>query len=216
MDAEEKGLLLEAREHDQVWQAVINLLDEFVEMLADEKVLYSLKLFAEILETGLESMKFSLVPPAIDQVLIADLEKSRFFHLKCSFIVGANDGVIPARPKEEGILSEDDREALHYQGINLAPTARQQLLDENFIIYMALASSSEQLYLSYPMADEEGKSLLPSVIVKRIEEMFPAIEKLRLLNEPEQLTLEEQLSFIVNKHVKLSYVTSQLQSWKGV
>ena len=212
MDAEEKGLLLEAREHDQVWQAGINLLDEFVEILSDEKV--SLKLFAEILETGLESMKFSLVPPAIDQVLIADLEKSRFFHIKCSFIVGANDGVMPARPKEEGILTEDDREALHYQGINLAPTARQQLLDENFIIYMALASSSEHLYLSYPMADEEGKSLLPSVIVKRIEEMFPMVEKLRLLNEPEQLSVEEQLSFIVNKHVTLSYITSQLQSWK--
>lgn len=74
--AEEKGLLLEAREHDQVWQAVINLLDEFVEMMAEEPV--SLKLFSEMLETGLESMKFSLVPPAIDQVLIADLENPGF------------------------------------------------------------------------------------------------------------------------------------------
>ncbi|WP_299091840.1 helicase-exonuclease AddAB subunit AddB [uncultured Metabacillus sp.] len=210
--AEEKGMLLEAREHDQVWQAVMNLLDEFVEILSEEQV--SLKLFAEILETGMESMKFSLVPPAIDQVLIADLEKSRFFHVKCSFIVGVNDGVIPARPKEEGILTEDDREALHYQGINLAPTARQQLLDENFLIYMALSSPAERLYLSYPMADEEGKALLPSVIIKRVEEMFPMVEKLRLLNEPEQLSLNEQLSFMVNKHVTLSYVTSQLQSWK--
>ncbi|KKI93556.1 ATP-dependent helicase [Bacillus sp. SA1-12] len=210
--AEEKGMLLEAREHDQVWQAVMNLLDEFVEIMSDEHV--SLKLFAEILETGIESMKFSLVPPAMDQVLIADLEKSRFFHVKCSFIVGVNDGVIPARPKEEGILTEDDRETLYYQGINLAPTARQQLLDENFLIYMALSSPAERLYLSYPMADEEGKALLPSVILKRVEEMFPMVEKLRLLNEPEQLSLNEQLSFMVNKHVTLSYVTSQLQSWK--
>lgn len=108
--------------------------------------------------------------------------------MKCSFIVGVNDGVIPARPKEEGILTEDDREALHYQGVNLAPTARQQLLDENFIIYMALSSSSEKLYLSYAMADEEGKALLPSVIIKRMEEMFPTIKQQRLLNEPEQLS----------------------------
>ncbi len=212
MKAEEKGQLLEAREHDQVWQAVVNLLDEFVEMMAEEPI--SLKLFSEMLETGLESMKFSLVPPAIDQVLIADLEKSRFFHVKCSFIVGANDGVIPARPKEEGILTEDDREALHYHGVELAPTARQQLLDENFVIYMALSSPSERLYISFPMADEEGKALLPSVIIKRMQEMFPAIEQQRLLNEPEQLTAEEQLSFIVNQHVTLSYITSQLQSWK--
>lgn len=211
-DAESKGLLLEAREHDQVWQAVISLLDEFVEMLSEEKL--SVNLFTEMLETGFESMKFSLVPPAIDQVLIADLEKSRFFNVKCSFIVGVNDGVIPARPKEEGILTEDEREALHFQGINLAPSARQQLLDENFIIYMGLSSASEKLYLSYPMADEEGKALLPSVIVKRLEEMFPAINKQRLISEPEQLSLEEQLSFIVNKNVTLSYLTAQLQSWK--
>lgn len=212
LKAEENGRLLEAREHDQVWQAVVNLLDEFVEMMEEEQV--SLKLFSEMLETGLESMKFSLVPPAIDQVLIADLEKSRFFHVKCSFIVGANDGVIPARPKEEGILTEDDREFLHYQGVELAPTARQQLLDENFVIYMGLASPSERLFLSYPMADEEGKALLPSVIIKRMQEMFPQIEQKRLINEPEQLTTEEQLSFIINQNVTLSYVTSQLQSWK--
>ncbi|WP_226670020.1 helicase-exonuclease AddAB subunit AddB [Metabacillus litoralis] len=212
IEAEDRGQLLEAREHDQVWQAVINLLDEFVEMLADEEI--SLKLFSDMLETGLESMKFSLVPPAIDQVLIADFEKSRFFNVKCSFIVGVNDGVIPARPKEEGILTEDEREALHYQGIDLAPTARQQLLDENFIIYMSLSSPSDKLYLSYPMADEEGKALLPSVILKRIEEMFPLINKQRLINEPEQLSIEEQLSFMVNQNVTLAYVTSQLQAWK--
>ncbi|MDQ0224220.1 helicase-exonuclease AddAB subunit AddB [Metabacillus niabensis] len=211
-EAEEKGQLLEAREHDQVWQAVIQLLDEFVELLADEHV--SLSLFANILDTGMESMKFSLVPPAMDQVLIADMEQSRFFHVKCTFIIGTNDGVIPARPKEEGILTEDDRESLHFQGITLAPTARQHLLDENFIIYMGLVSPSEKLYLSYPMADEEGKALLPSIIIKRTEEMFPDIEKQRLLNEPDQLSLGEQLSFIVNENVTLSYVTSQLQLWK--
>ncbi|MDQ0232240.1 helicase-exonuclease AddAB subunit AddB [Metabacillus malikii] len=212
LEAEARGDLLEAREHSQVWQAVVQLLDEFVELLATEDV--SLTLFATIVDTGMEALKFSLVPPAIDQVLIADMEKSRFFHVKCSFIIGANDGVIPARPKEEGILTEDEREALNYQGVTLAPTARQALLDENFIIYMSLASAADKLYLSYPMADEEGKALLPSIIVKRIEEMFPQVHTHRLINEPDQLALSDQLSFIVNEQVTLSYVTSQLQLWK--
>ncbi|MED4403120.1 helicase-exonuclease AddAB subunit AddB [Metabacillus fastidiosus] len=211
-ERESAGQLLEAREHDQVWQAVITLLDEFVEMLADQKL--SMKLFSEMLETGFEAMKFSLVPPAIDQVLIADIERSRFFHIKCTFIIGVNDGIIPARPKEEGILSEDDRELLHHQGIQLAPTAKQQLLDENFIIYLALASPSEKLFLSYPIADEEGKSLLPSIIIKRIEDMFPKIAIEKLINEPEELDEEEQLSFLVNEDVALSYLTAQLQAWK--
>ncbi|MFC0274563.1 helicase-exonuclease AddAB subunit AddB [Metabacillus herbersteinensis] len=212
LEAEGKGRLLEAREHDQVWESVIGLLDEFVEMLTDQQI--TAKLFADMLETGFEGMKFSLVPPAIDQVLVADFERSRFFNLKVAFVIGANDGVLPARPKEEGILSEDEREALHHKGIELAATARQQLLDENFIIYLALTSASHKLYLSYPMADEEGKALLPSIITKRIKDMFPRIKTVHLLNEPGELSESEQLSFIVNENVTLSYLTAQLQAWK--
>lgn len=211
-EKEATGKLLEAREHDQVWQAVIGLLDEFVEMLDDQNI--SVKLFSEMLETGFEAMKFSLVPPAIDQVLIANIERSRFFHLKCTFIVGANDGIIPARPKDEGMLTEEDRERLHHQGIQLAPTVKQQLLDENFIIYLALSSPSDQLFISYPIADAEGKAMLPSIIIKRIQDMFPLIKIERLMNEPEQLDDEDQLAFLVNEDVALSYLTSQLQAWK--
>lgn len=60
LDAENGGNLIEAREHDQVWNAVIELLDEFVEIMGDQEI--SIHLFREMVETGMESMKFSLVP----------------------------------------------------------------------------------------------------------------------------------------------------------
>ncbi|MFY4774271.1 helicase-exonuclease AddAB subunit AddB [Metabacillus sp. RGM 3146] len=211
-EAEEKGNLLEAREHDQVWSAVIGLLDEFVEMMDEQKV--SNSLFIDMLDTGLEALRFSIVPPAIDQVLIADLERSRFYGMKCSFIIGANDGILPAKPVEEGVLSEEDREVLNRSGMEVAPTAREQLLDENFLIYRALTSSGEKLFLSYPLADEEGKALLPSIVVKRISEIFPNIENVFYVNEPEVLPLDEQLSFIINPPVTLTYLAAQLQTWK--
>ena len=42
-------------------------------------------------------MKFSLIPPAIDQVFVADLELSRLSHIKVAFVIGLNDGVMPAK-----------------------------------------------------------------------------------------------------------------------
>ena len=35
---EEKGNLVKAREHDQAWNAIIDILDQFVEILGNEKL----------------------------------------------------------------------------------------------------------------------------------------------------------------------------------
>ncbi len=210
--AEEEGKLGEAREHDQVWNAVLELLDQFVEIMGEETV--SLQLFSTMLETGMESMQFAIVPPAIDQVLVASLDRSRFSHIKTAFIIGANDGVLPAKPNEEGVFSQQDRERLIDFGLKLAPLTRELLLDENFIIYCALTSSSEKLYISYPLANDEGKALQPSIIIKRLNYIFPKINELFFVNEPSELAEERQLDYLVNPSVALSYLTSQLQVWK--
>ena len=65
---EEKENLVKAREHDQAWNAIIDILDQFVEILGNEKL--TLPTFSKILEAGLESLRFSLVPPAMDQVFV--------------------------------------------------------------------------------------------------------------------------------------------------
>jgi len=210
--AEAEGELSTAREHDQVWQAVLDLLDQFVEIMAEEKV--SLKLFSSMLETGMESMRFALVPPAIDQVLIASLERSRYSNIQCTFIIGANDGVLPAKPNEDGLFSGEDRELLQDAGMQLAPSSRELLLDENFLIYGALTSASKKLFVSYPLANDEGKALLPSIILKRLRDLYPSINTRYLVNDPSELSDQEQLSYLVNDDVALSYLTSQLQAWK--
>lgn len=209
--AEESGRIEESRQHEQVWDAVIQLLDEFVEMMGDERISFSL--FQQMIETGLESLTFSLIPPALDQVFIGNMDLSRMYGIKCTFLIGANDGILPARPADDGVLTDDDREWLKRNGAALAATGREQLLDENYLIYMALSSPSHQLYVSYPIADAEGKTLLPSTIVKRLNELFPDHAEKMLANEPEQLDDEAQLEFLVNKSTALSYLAGQLGIW---
>lgn len=207
--AEEKGNLVKMREHEQVWNAVIDLLDQYVEILGDEQV--SVKAFATILEAGFESLHFSLIPPALDQVLIGDLEKSRLMEIKAGFVVGVNEGVLPAKITDEGILADEDRERLLAAGVKVAPSSRIRLLDENFLAYKALTTPTDILYVSYPLANDEGKALIPSSYIKRIKDLFPHVNEYFYGTDPAELTEEDQLSFVSNRTTTMSYMTAQLQ-----
>ncbi|ADU30226.1 helicase-exonuclease AddAB subunit AddB [Evansella cellulosilytica] len=204
--------LQRAKEHDQVWSAIVELLDQMVEMAGDEDV--SSELYKKMIDTGVESMKFAIIPPAIDQVIVADMEHSRLSNIRCAFILGVNDGIIPAKPDEGSIVTEEERDTLAQAGINLAPSSTRQLLNETFLMYLAQSTASELLYFTYPLADEEGKSLQPSIVLKRIKDFFPSLEEELWFHEPTDMTDEEQFFFINGSDKTLSYLTFVLQSWK--
>ncbi|MGF9965120.1 helicase-exonuclease AddAB subunit AddB [Bacillus rhizoplanae] len=210
--AEEEGNFLFANDHDQVWEQVITLLDTCVEMLGEEKM--SLSMFVNVMTTGLESLQFANIPPSLDQVLIANIDRSRLSNIRAAFVIGANEGIIPAAPSDDGVLSDEEREVLVSAGIELAPTARQKLLDEQFVIYQAVTRTSEKLYISCPLADEEGKTLLASSFIKKIKRMFPSADEIFVTNDVNDLSSREQISYVATPEVTLSYLTQQLQNWK--
>lgn len=210
--AEEEGRLEEAREHDQVWSAVIDLLDQMVEMVGDETV--EADVFIKMIETGLDSMRFSLVPPALDQVLVGSLDRTRSVDADSVLILGANDGVLPAKPAEDGMLSEEEREMLAEQGAELAPGSRQRLLEEELLIYLALSGAKERLWVSYPLADEEGKSLQASMWINRLKAIFPDLQEKLIASEPESDNNETALAFVAGPQRSLVYTLGQVRRWK--
>jgi ATP-dependent helicase/nuclease subunit B len=209
IEAEKNGNLVKMREHDQVWNAVVDLLDQYVEILGEESI--TVKQFASVLEAGFDSLNFSLIPPALDQVLIADLEKSRLSEVKIAFVIGLNEGVLPAKISDEGILADEDREILLSSGMKVAPSSRLRLLDEDFLAYKAFTTPSEVLYISYPLANEEGKALIPSSYIKRIRDLFPERVEHFYVTDPAELPASDQLDFVSNPTTTISYLTSQLQ-----
>ncbi|UUZ96147.1 hypothetical protein LJK87_18435 [Paenibacillus sp. P25] len=80
--------------------------------------------------------------------------------MKHVFILGVNDGNMPALISENGVLTEQERESLESAGLRVAEGSRRRSLDESFLIYCSFCTPSEGLWLSYPLADEEGKTLL--------------------------------------------------------
>jgi len=182
VQANEEGRLEEAREHEQVWGDLVKLLDEMVEALGEEAL--ALNQYTVILDAGLAALRLGLIPPGLDQVVVGSLDRSRSPQVRAAFLLGINDGVLPARLSEQGIFTESERERLQSSGLPLAPGVRRRVFDEQFIVYQALTRAAEQLVISYPMADGEGRALRPSPVVHRVREIFPDLVEGLWLQEP--------------------------------
>ncbi|ALS21297.1 helicase-exonuclease AddAB subunit AddB [Paenibacillus naphthalenovorans] len=201
-----------AREHAQVWERVMDMFDQLIELMGEQSV--SLELFAELIQTGLESIKLGLVPPTLDQVLIGSMDRTRSGRVKHMFVLGVNEGVMPAKITESGVLTEAERERLGAAGLQTAEGSRRRLLDESFLIYCAFCTPSDGLWLSYALADEEGKSLLPSDVIRQIKRLFPQVRERLLLNDPApDAASTEQLEYIAHPDKALSLLVVQLKQW---
>ncbi|AOZ91734.1 helicase-exonuclease AddAB subunit AddB [Paenibacillus crassostreae] len=213
-EALEAGQPEAAKEHRQLWGAVLDLLDQIVELMGEEHI--SFDLFMGILDTGLTELKLSLVPPSIDQILIGNMDRTRTNGVKYAFLLGFNDGVVPAILQEDGVLTEQERLLLSDTGMELAPSISRKLLDERFLIYNALTSASQHVWISYASADEEGKALLPSEVIRHVKKMFPFLKEQSLVGQAQRgQTREEQLDFVTNPKLTLSQLIIQLRNWKN-
>lgn len=170
-----KGDLALANEYSQVWNTVMNLFDQVVEVMGDET--FGIERFSKILRMGLGEYKIGIVPQSLDQVLVGNIERSKSHEIKALYIIGANDGVFPSPLAKEGLLSDEDRIALDHIGIELAKDTKTQAFDEQYLIYRTLTVSGRYLKISWPIADNEGRSMRPSMVISRLRKLFPEISE---------------------------------------
>lgn len=169
----ELGLQDKIKEYMQVPEMVIEILDQLVEVLGDEVI--DIKEFTKILISGFEEKEIGVIPMALDQVNIGDISRVKGREVKVLYLIGVNDGVLPSVNKDEGIISDRERDLLRDIGIKLASDTKSRAFEEQFIVYTALTIASEYLMITFPMADFEGKSLRPSIIIPRIKKILPKI-----------------------------------------
>ncbi|MFC0523548.1 helicase-exonuclease AddAB subunit AddB [Pontibacillus salicampi] len=206
---DDQGLTEKGREQEQVWDAVIQLFEEMVEMIGEDTL--SLQLYRTTLETGFESLHFAHVPPSMDHVIVGSVDRSRITGIKCAFLLGVNEGLWPMKPPAEGMLSETERELLSTHGMKLAESSKRQLLDDYFYVYLAFTAPSDYLWVSYPLSNEEGKSKTPSSMIKRVQELFPHAEEKLLLQEDDDH--EDTERFITTPEKTRSVLTAQLSRY---
>ncbi|MCT8309601.1 PD-(D/E)XK nuclease family protein [Tetragenococcus halophilus] len=163
------GNLEQARDHEQTWASLMDLLDELVEIYGEDP--FDLDLFKEILSSGLENLTFGKVPTAIDQVQINPLDLTRPLQAKVTFAIGLDETSFPRTVENKSLISTEERQQLNenlQQGQYLKDQAEETIRKEPFVAYNMLLSASEKLYLSYPKNADAKQNIKMSPYLARI------------------------------------------------
>lgn len=173
-DFESREDLYKAKEYAQVWNIFVEMLDELVEFMGDEKI--GIEKFINLMESHISEIELGIIPPARDQVLVTSIDRMKNPNTKALFILGVNDGVFPSTVSDNALISDYDKEKLNKGGVVFDSNFESKVYDEQFLVYKAMSSSKGLIYISYPLADLEGKSLRPSPLIKKIAGIFPALK----------------------------------------
>ncbi|MCD7725045.1 MAG: helicase-exonuclease AddAB subunit AddB [Clostridiales bacterium] len=201
---QQQGDLARAKEYGQVYEYVVDLLDQINGLLAEEQM--SLKEFSDILDSGLMEISVGTIPRNVDRVVVGDIERTRLTQVKALFFLGVNDGNIPKGAANGGILSDIDREFLQESKLELAPTPRQQMYIQRLYLYLNMTKPSGELYLSYAKMGSDGRTLRPAYLVDLMRKLFPALS----IERPEAEPVERQ---IVNGRDGITLFTDLLREY---
>lgn len=171
---EKAGRVAEAQEHAQVWNLLIELLDQLDEILGTLRV--GRNGFLSLLEEGLSGGSVGVVPGTADQGLVGDVVRTRSRTVRALFVVGANDGLLPRPQMNDGLIDERDLLLLRAQGAELRFTGAELGAYDRLDLYTALAKTTESLYVSFAYGDGTGE-LAPSPVVERLTALCPNCAK---------------------------------------
>jgi ATP-dependent helicase/nuclease subunit B len=170
-----EGAQEDVTEYSKIWNLVMELLDQMVEVMGSE--ILPLEDFVKILSMGFSKHQMGLIPPALDGVTISSVERIKSHDISALYIIGVNDGVFPKANKEEGIFTDSDRIILKENAVEMANDTKTEIFNEQYLIYSTITIPSKYLNISYPIADYEGKTLRPSLIISRFKALFKGLRE---------------------------------------
>lgn len=154
----QKGQLEEAKRQQQVWQTLMDTLDEFVALLGDKEVTnfkHDFKMFADLLTIALNKATYSQVPTTLDQIEVLDVIRQPITKTKVTFILGVSENLFPKKVMNTSLLTDEERIKLHEYLIKQEKqaylTADTNYLQKNelFFAYLSSLSATEQVIFSY-------------------------------------------------------------------
>ncbi|MBR5157669.1 MAG: helicase-exonuclease AddAB subunit AddB [Clostridia bacterium] len=193
----QNGLLELADEYADVYNILIETLDQLVLCIGDEKM--GTDRLKTILENGFSQHSVGIIPSACDQVFLGDVNRSLVKNVKLVFLAGVQDGAFPPVVLNSGILTDAERISLNQNGFEVAPDTKKMTFDNRFLVYSAVNIGTKEVHISYAVADFNGKGLRPSSFIARIKKLFPNLtinsELLDAEQDPEKSIASKQSAY---------------------
>lgn len=150
----------------RLWDEMMKLLDRFVVALGDQYL--SATRLEDLFTMLCRTIDLGAIPQGLDAVQVGSVDRMRFTAPRAVIVLGANEGVLPAYPMGDGLLTEEERRRLkkHLEksGLTLAEDVLAQCVEERYYAYLALTAPSQQLTVTYRTDTETGPSPLVAAI----------------------------------------------------
>ncbi len=177
-------------DYKNLYEKVVSVFDKMDEIMGEE--LLDIDEFTELMKLGLKDLTLGVVPKTLDMTLVGDITRTRLEDVRALFIIGINDGIIPKKNSNSGIISDSDKERLKELGIELAPTEKFNSYIEQFYLYINMTKPKDKLLLSYTNMNGDNEQMAPSYIISRITNIFT---KLRVKKD-EDFKVDSDISSI--------------------
>lgn len=159
--------------HRTVWEQMQLWLENLRLAFPTER--WPLRDWLPVLEAGLARLTVGVIPPALDQVLVGAVDRSRNPDLRLVIAPGFNEGVFPAVPAAPPLLSDPEQRELGAWGLDLGADRCRGLGRERYLGYITCTRASERLVLTYARADLAGRPLGPSPWLSRLQQLYPKL-----------------------------------------
>ena len=166
----------EAAELKRLWGCLMDILDSVAATLGDTAV--SFAELANIFRAMVGQITYSVPPRTLDAVTAASARTARLSTPRIIFVMGASEGDFPNYVNLHGIFSDADKQKLSNEMLDFARPLTDLIASERLIVYKAISTASQKLYLSYPLSDLSGQAKYPARIIEQVIEMFPEDEKI--------------------------------------
>ncbi len=188
----EKNDIIE--ENRLIWNKFISILDDFSKV--DEKLLISFEDFSNYLEEAMSDIKIGIVPPSKDQVVVGDLDRSRFNQIEKLYVLGMTNIFFPKAHTSADLLIEEEKNSLIDCGIEIENTRKKFADKDIFALYNAISKANSKLCFSYSLVNSSNNAMEEASILSYIK---PLIK-----NENYRLNNDDYRDYVYSKS-KLSY-----------
>ena len=160
----------EAASNRQVWQMVMDLLDQLHALLGERRA--SMKDVARFVTSGLTGASIASLPPQPEAVMIGEAGHLLTGRIDALVLCGMQDGAMGS--SQDSLLTEVERRALaegHERPIGLTRQETAALRQSDF--YRTIALPKTQLLITFAQGSQDGTALRPASLVEDVRSLFP-------------------------------------------
>lgn len=168
-ELEESGREELSQEYRQLWGIIVTALEQSAAILGDMEM--DGAEYSKLFMLSLSKYDVGTIPVSLDRVSAGDFDRMRRRSIKHLIVLGCSDERLPMTQENAGVFSDDERERLAGEGIELG-AGSGELWREFSLIYNCLSLPAEGLDLCMGQTDGDGELLRPASVYNRAAEIF--------------------------------------------